>query len=872
MVTAVAVLFFFSGLSALLYEIALVRLLTYSFGHTIYSVTVILTTFMAGLALGSHLFGRLADRRPERGLFYYALIEGGIGLYVLFLLLVWPLTRSLERWAGVTLHPSFTAFLMIKFVASFLVLVPLTTLMGGTLPLVIRYLTARRGQLGATVGALYGSNTIGGMAGTFLSGFLLIPYLGLRATLGFGFLVNAMVCAGGLLLLRAFSRAAVRAEPAEASEAPKAASGAHRAGSGGHRTPSNAPLPATLVTVVVPLVAFASGFASLGIEVVWTRVFSSLLGPTPYVFSVILLGFLGGLGTGSFLTGKFLRQPRGERLILWSSLALAASAILILLVYPILPRLAEWMNAVVGPQKAASMSWIQYDGFRFLLIFVLIYVITLILGLSLPLLMRANVLQTEHTGRSIGNVYAINTVGAIAGSAVVGFLLLPHLGSSASSVLLSAMLLAGSLALLFSLGTLKQAGGVTVLGGLAVVLAARTPTYSFTNFLGDKPTVTEISPSSKVVFNKEDPTANVCVTRTPAGKHILFVDGILTASDNEEIFWNLALKGHLPVLFHPHPEKVLIVGLGAGITLGAIAQHDVASITVVEIAKSVLAIQDLFRSGNLDAYRDPRVRLIENDGRDYLVTTREQFDVITVDQTDPPVMMLYSKDFYEDARKALRPDGIFLQWVPLYKMSDRSLLSIIRAFEEVFPSVTVWNGKGCLFLVGTNGALHIDLKTLAARLEQPKVKSSLTRFGADKPEALLGLYLMGDKELAELLRTRDSGGVATSDDRPIIEYLVPKERLFPPPKLRILMSEIPGDVRDIVAGDPAAFDQAFSGIDFKRVAKTMVLLGPEQMAQIARGTMGGPTLGLNPREFDIVRHYVLSRPLSAPALPARGVG
>jgi spermidine synthase len=854
MLAMISLLFFLSGLSALVYEICLVRLLTYSFGHTVYAVTVILTTYMSGLALGSWLFGRVADRRPGQGLRYYALIEGAIGVYALVLLAVWPVAKLLERWVGTTFDPSFTTFLGIKFVISFLLLIPLTALMGGTLPLATRYITKRYEQIGTSIGTLYGINTIGGVVGTFAAGFLLIPYIGIRATMLAAFAANVLVCVVGLLLAR-------RADTWGENAAPPAAAPA-KAVSSAPKPEGSVEAVSPTLAVVVPIVAFFTGLASLGIEVIWMRVFSVLLGPTSYIFTVILVGFLCGLGIGSLITAKWLPRLGSRTLLLWASGALTASGVLTLAVYPSLPYLADLMNEVVGSDKAANLPWILYDGFRYLIVFLIIFTITTIFGLVLPLLMRANVPRLRRLGRSVGSIYAVNTVGAIVGSFIAGFVLLPAMGSSASSVLLAALILACAIALLVALPARRRAAVILAVSAIAVVLAAQTPLFHFANYLGDRPTVTPLDRSSRIIFNEEDPTASVSVMETPQGKRILFVDGILTASDNEDIFWNLALKGHLPVLFHPDPKRVLIVGLGAGITLGAIAQHDIESITAIEIAKSVIAVQDLFSEGNLNAHRNPNVRLVENDGRDFLVTTNETYDIITVDQTDPPVMMLYSKDFYEDARRVLEEDGIFLQWVPLYKMSDRSLLSIIRAFREVFPSVTVWNGKGCVFLMGTNGELKVDLKQLREKLERPAIHQSLRRFAADDLEALLSLYLMGDAEVSRLLEMHDPYGVATSDDRPIVEYLVPKERFYPPPKLRQLMARVPGDVRDILAEDSAAFDEAFAGIDFARVAKTLVLLGPRHISGIAHRTLGRRDLRLNEREFEIVRRYAVSRPLA----------
>lgn len=853
----IALLFLLSGLSALVYELSLVRLLTYSFGHTVYAVTVILTTYMTGLGLGSHYLGRVADRRPQSGLRLYAYLEGGIGLYAVLVLLAWPLTRLLERWLGQSLDPGFGLFLTIKFLVAFLILVPLTFMMGGTLPLVVRYITRHRSEVGRSIGLLYGMNTLGAVLGAFGAGFVLLPALGISSTILCAFGVNVVVCVIAFLLS---GRGLAPVHPVPGPEAHTMEPAANSRDEATEELPEDA---VSGMSAVVPLVAFGTGLASLGIQVVWTRVFSVLLGPTPYIFTIILVGFLLGLGLGSLITGTWLRGLKYRSGVRATAFSAFASGILILIVYPSLPLLADLMNQVVGPDKAQGMPWWQYDGFRYLVVFTVVFITTLVFGLVLPLLMRLNAPLVRRTGRGVGAVYASNTFGSILGSGLAGFVMLPLVGSNVSSILFASFLLLCALSLLLFLRDWRLLVAGAVIATAAIVPVSRTPLYHFANYLGDRPSVTALDDLAQIVFNKEDPTANVSVmsVRSPGStaKHVLFVDGILTASDNEDIFWNLALKGHLPLLFHHDPSHVLIVGLGAGITLGAIAQHDMEEITAVEIAKSVISVQDLFSTGNLGAHHRDEVRIVEDDGRDFLVTTPHTYDVITVDQTDPPVMMLYSKDFYEDALHALRPDGIFLQWVPLYKMSDRTLISIIRAFEEVFPHVTIWNGKGCVFLMGTNGRLKVDLDVLAQRAALPQIARSLSRFGADRVDALLSLYLMGNAEIQKLLEEHGSGVPATSDNRPIVEYMVPKERFFPPQQLRFLMSRYPGNVADLLVQPPSRLESEFPRVDFEKVAKALVLLGPVHMARIEAGTLTGDQIGLNDVEFDLVKRYAAGR-------------
>ncbi len=871
MIPPLAAMVFVSGMCALIYEITLVRVLGYAFGHTFYAVSTVLTTYMAGLALGSHVFGKVADRRPELGLRYYARLEGAIALYAIPVALWWePVSKGVMRWIGTAIEPSFGLALGIKFAIGATLLMPLTFLMGATLPVLSRYATPRIEQLGQSLGSLYGWNTLGGVAGTALAGFAAIPTLGVRATMSLAIVGNLLVCVSASLFA---SRAGVasantgdsRAQPQEAAEA------------GDSR--SFAPEAMDTIRRVVPLVALLTGFASLGIEVVWTRVFSALLAPTPYVFTTILVGFLAGLGVGSLLTAQRFATLDRQKTITLAAGVLLVSGLVMLAIYPCLPFFARLLNRINDPDSVGAGAWVRWAARRFTIVFGPVFFATTVFGMALPLLMRARIGQLTWMGRSVGDVYAVNTVGAIFGSFGAGFALLPYLGSNATSLLLASLVLLSAVILFAAQGARRTAAAVALVSLAACGIAARTPLYHYGSYFGDvavvqpitqQPFESALGTQAKVVFNREDPTSLATVLEVASGHRILLVDGIITASDSEIVFWNLALKGHLPLLWHAAPKDVLVIGLGAGITVGAMAQHDLDSITVVELSRSVIEAQPLFRSANLGAYQQSNVRLVENDGRDFLLQTADQYDVITIDQTDPPVMMLYSADFYRDARRKLRPDGILVQWVPLYHMSTPSLLSIVKAFREVFPSVSVWSGRECVFLMGTNGTLAIDPDQVAKRLANPRVRASLARFGADDAATLYSLYLAGDAEVDHLLARNYADGRATSDDLPIVEFSVPKERFaHAAGAMRQLFSDEIGDVRALMKGQRGRDDtDPFLAIDFAKVAKTLFWLDDRRRSEVLARRPNAADWGLNERELAILTRYAGSKPVVTVDAPA----
>ncbi|HZL99613.1 MAG TPA: hypothetical protein VFD43_05100, partial [Planctomycetota bacterium] len=307
-------------------------------------------------------------------------------------------------------------------------------------------------------------------------------------------------------------------------------------------------------------------------------------------------------------------------------------------------------------------------------------------------------------------------------------------------------------------------GTALLLGGLALP-AVRAPTFWLNGgFMG----VTAVPPAG-TAFLAEDLEGTVGVLRYK-GVLSLAVNGVIVAQDTRADLWDLLLKAHLPLLLHENPRKVALVGLGAGVSAGAVLSHDVERVDCAEIAAQVVPAHRLFAAVNGRCWEDPRLNLIINDGRHVLATTPERYDVISVDPTDPPVVYQYSRDFFAVCRERLAPGGIMVQWLPLFHLSTEHLRIVMQAFAQVFPGTSVWyDGTSVLLVGGLDGAPAVDPERLRQRLGSPRVQRNLAPIRNPDAELLLATYVCGPEGLRRMI---GAGVPENTDDRPYLESAV----------------------------------------------------------------------------------------------------
>jgi spermidine synthase len=751
-------LFVGSGAAALIYEIVWLQLLQLVIGSTAVSLGVLLGTFMGGMCLGSLLLPRLVPggRHPLR---VYGLLELGVGACGLLLVNGMPLIEHL--YALYDGH-GFTGILLRGLVAG-LCLLPPTLLMGATLPAIARYVeTSREGV--AWLGFFYGGNIAGAVLGCLAAGFYLLRVYDMPTATYVAFGINVAVAAVALAL------AAV--VPFQVPAGPAPADGA--AGTPG----------AWSVYIAIAL----SGMAALGAEVTWTRLLSLLLGGTVYTFSIILAVFLVGLGIGSAVGAFAARTAASPRraLGLCQLLLIAAVAWTALMISESLP----WWP--INPSLLHDNSpWytFQLDLARCLWT---VLPPACLWGASFPLALGALASRGQDSGRLVGGVYAANTVGAIAGALAFSLLVIPRLGTLGAERLLIGLSAGAALAALLPLlrrrPVVRWGARACALGAAGLLASRLTPVpwemiaFGRQIMVPPGPLVPGIVREKDIPFGEpgteiyctyvgEGMNVSVAVSESKSGVRSFHGAGKVQASTLPQDMRLQRMLGHLSALAVPKPEKVLVVACGAGVTAGSFVVHpDVRRIVICDIEPLVpTTVTPMFGAENYyvvdgiadqnphlvsrpgDAHDQKEVEVVYDDGRHFVRTTREKFDVITSDPIDPWVKgcaALNTVEYYAMCKEHLNDGGVMALWIPLYESNLETSKSVIATFFQVFPDGILWSndtrGAGydaVLFGVKKDGPAVFDVDALQARLDRPDhrdVKKSLKDVGFGVSSASAG--------------------------------------------------------------------------------------------------------------------------------------
>jgi spermidine synthase len=732
-----AALLFCSGLVALVYETLWVAQLGRVVGVEIHAVTIALGAFFAGLALGGALLGRLADRalRPVR---LYAGLEAGVA--VLGLLSTLALARAAPPFVALQDAAGPLAWLL-PFV---LVGLP-AFLMGGTLPALLRALRPDTAGVAPVTGRLYAANTAGAVVGTLATPFLLVPAFGVEGTGRFAALLGLAVAGVALVLDRRAGR------PVEARP-----------------DPAEAPAPGTKRDARLALALYAvAGGVALGYEVVWSELLVQFLSTRSQAFAVMLATYLVGLALGSWLFARLGGPGRDPWVVLGLLLAGAgASALAIVaLLGPWLPDAQAF--AGMWAMRATGRETVEVSARFAVAAAVVLLVPTTFLGAAFPAAARL-VTSAHEVGRGVGATLAFNTAGGIGGTLLTGFVLVPALGLIRS---LGVLGVAG--ALLGAVAVLRGGRGRrgARLGALAMVLAV----LSLSLVPRDKlATLLAGRRGGALLFYAEGTGGTVAVLEQQASGasfRRLYIQGVSNSGDAQTSLRYMRLQALLPLLIHRgEPRGALVVGLGTGITAGALlADPRLQTRVVAELLPAVVRATALF-SGNLGAATDPRLEIRIGDGRSELLRRSQRYDLITLEPPPPSaagVVNLYSRDFYELCRARLQPDGLMAQWLPLPAQNDEDSGSLVRSFLDAFPFATAWTTElHEVLLIGSMSPIELDGPRIAARYAQPSVRGALTEVGIESPEALLATWVT---DRAGLERFAGEARPVT-DDRPLIEH------------------------------------------------------------------------------------------------------
>ena len=714
-------LFIGSGCAALIYEIVWFQLLELVIGSSALSLGVLLGTFMGGMCLGSLLLPRFISSAPHP-LRVYGMLELSIGAMAIITLGAVPLAGSI--------YTSFAGYgstgLMLRAAIAGICLIPPTLLMGATLPAVSRWIETTREGI-SWLGFFYAGNIAGAVAGCLLAGFYLLRVFDMTTATLVAAAINAAV---GFSALRLAKRTPIRLESADASVNESVQMDTPRA---------------------IYLAIALSGLCALGAEAVWTRLLSLVFGGTVYTFSLILAVFLIGLGLGSGAGSYYARkssqpvvalglcQAGLTACIAWASWAVAYS----------LPYWPIDTSVYADPWAALRLDLVRCMW--------AILPAAFLWGASFPLALASIPSRGKDPGKLIGGLYATNTLGAIFGALAFSSFVVPLVGSqNAERLLIMVSALSGLTVLGHYLRNHRFIPRFGVLGLTAATAAvlgwAVPPLPGLLVAYGREFSVWVKNPP-EVRYVGEGMNSSVAVSEWPSGVRNFHVAGKIEASNAKRDMRLERMLGHLSALMHPNPKSVLVVGFGAGVTAGSFVQYPgIERIVICEIEPLIpQVVSTYFGPENYNVLKDPRVEVVYDDARHYILTTREKFDVITSDPIHPWIKgaaTLYTTEYFEKAKEHLNPGGVITQWVPLYDSTEDVVKSEFATFFKALPNGTVWNsdfrGMGYdTVLIGQAGTSSINIDALATRLARPdhqKVVASLADVGITPALSLLTTY------------------------------------------------------------------------------------------------------------------------------------
>lgn len=780
LLVALAFLFFLSGISGLIYQTLWQRLLSLIFGVTVHATSTVLATFMAGLALGSVVAGRLAGRlaAPLR---WFGVVEIAIGLSALATPLVLGALPTLYLPMQNALPDAVVPLTVARFVCAVLALIVPTALMGATLPLVLKSSLGQGAALGPRIGLLYAANTAGAVVGALAAGYVLIGGIGIHRTFLLAAAVNVLV--GVLALLASRLAPAGVVAPGDPAILEAGAVGA----------------PADAERRAVLLVCGVSGLASLALEVIWFRMLVLFVPATTYAFTTMLAAVLLGIALGSLLATPLLNRTRD-----WT-LVLAAT---------------QWLIACITLLSAGLLLTLYAGGqLRGALVPVSLVAVlppAVLMGMSFPVCARAWAGDGRRPATSaarLGVLYAVNLGGAIAGAIAGGFFLLPWLGSRYSLIATAGLYLVSGLALIGVRAVRRGGGASRAVGGAEAAWHgdARGPRRSRSHhgppvaaaaglaaFLALAAWLPEPLPAvegrrvprgERLLWHVEGTQTTVAVYGRPSGATVLYLDGLHQANDTAAMVKLHRQIGVLPMALHPDPARALVIGLGGGVTPGAVSQFTGTATDVVELSNGVVQAAAWFAHVNYDVLAQPGVRLRVDDGRNFLLTTPHRYDVVTADIIQPVhagAGNLYSREYFALARRVMDEGGLMLQWVG--ERPDSQYRLIVRTVLDAFPETTMWVGGN--LMVGSRRPLEISRSAFEAKLADARTRAVLHAVDVRSFEDLLALFTAGPDELRAFI----GPGPVLTDDRPLVEY----HRSLPEGEPAIDLTGLRGDVRRYV--------------------------------------------------------------------------
>lgn len=752
-------LFFLSGFSALIYEVAWMRVLGLVLGNTNQAASCVLAAFLGGLAIGAVLGGRIADRvKLQHQLAGYGLVEIGVAIAAPAVTLALNATFQAISANHALLPPEGALFTPVRLLIAAVLLIIPTVLMGSTLPFLVKLCTNYWPNRAHIFSSLYAVNTLGAVIGSLSATFLGFAYLGISGTVYGAAAISFLVGLSAVALSRSLKTTEADGSIGESASSVTTATGANKG-------------PLALLCTL----GFVLGFASLSYEVLWNRLIRFNLATDTYAFTLMVSMFLLGLVLGAWIYDrKFARQGTSMQeqfsalsIVLFAT-AIACAASLVLMPLGILLR-----NAVAPPlaQTLGSIGGLMATHLVVTATFILLP--ATLLGISFPLIGGLVTTLSKDVGKAVGLVYASNTIGCVVGSIGSGLILIPLFGSyTAFQIIVAITTLSGLVALACSASSKVQKMAV---GAVAIVFMV-----AFATTRSPYITMSEAKDTFLVHF-AEDSTSTVLVLKYPEFMQLVI---------NGQPYANTILSGrrymrelgHLPALLHPNPVDALIICFGTGTTAGSIALHpEVKNVDIVDLSSAVIKSANFFTDYNYGITKKDKAKFHVGDGRNYLLCSDKKFDIVSFEPPPPleaGTASLYSEEFYKLAKNRLKPQGIMCQWIPFDQPNDAVWKMMLRSARKVFPYVYVFDPNDAqAMVIGSNEPVKISFADLQKRMNAtPEIKQSLVEVGLDNIYALLATYLFGNATCDKLTGPE---GLTITDDCPRVEYFLP----YPAPLL-----------------------------------------------------------------------------------------
>lgn len=769
---------FLSGMCSLIYQIIWTRSLSLIFGHTTFAISAVITAFMGGLALGSHYIGKWADgedkikpflrKHGNEDLFLaYGILETVIGLYCL---LTPVLFRGVEaiylNFTGLGFYP----LSLIRFILCLIILIIPTFCMGGTLPVISKLLIKKKADISKGLGFLYFINTIGASFGALVAGFFLIRLWGINLTLTFAVITNIAI---GILVYAVNKKISLNLEPDVPQKEPKE-----------KKQTQEKTKPYTLLLIII--FAF-TGFASMIFELAWTRALALTLGSSTYAFSAMLTTFLLGIAVGSKL---FENQSKRRDFKIMNLGVILFCIGLFSLITTIILGYAPLFILKLAPLFSNSYFYVLMTDF--LICFCIMIIPTILMGFAFPLAGKLYAEKIENLGKNIGDIYAVNTLGCILGSFLTGFILIPFWG--VQNCLRLAILInfcAGIIILYKFIEKNKTKYAIMAISGMtAVIFVFFMPAWNpaimssgaflyWNNYIKNPiPNIQnyfEERREKNLLFYKDGISSTVSVYKYENDNSIsLQVNGKADASTIIDLPTQL-LSAYIPLLYHNNPKDILVIGLGSGITAGAVVTFpEVNHVKCIEIEPAVIEANKFFSKFNRDVIKNPKFEVKIGDGRNAVLSSNSKYDIIISEPSSPWVSgvgYLFTEDFYRIALKKLNDGGIFCQWFYFYSMSPEDFKMVVSTFYKVFPKGDIWVGtEADIIMLGSNSDLKFNYQRFTDCYNKiPDFKKDLDSIKIVEPDILFTHYIT-EKSLIEPILKNNR---INTDNLPILEFSAP---------------------------------------------------------------------------------------------------